>query len=426
MVRRKEIIVNAPIAELLILSLTPRQVHHAIECSPSSIIVQIARISIKAKAGIELIEKSEHTALFTATPADKASHMEYFCAANNLDFTGIMHYLGFKRGPMGWATNLPAEEIAYNIDSVFRHYTKNGLVTKREVPLKGLTMSMKTVPLNEQQQSKYDSLVEQMIAAVESSPPRGRGLLKARWLMRTRSFLEESKIEHAANAIGEAVKNKRQVVLFATRVNDTMIKSTKEGVEHDIRLSEGTLRGLQKRLGAKGIPFVSVFGGSKTAVQDVKKFQRGEAKVILTTPQSGGTGLSLDDQTGNSPRTMVMMTPPFSAVDYVQMLGRVHRLKTKSESQAVLISTNTMVDQWNKNIVGNKLNILGASVKGDYSSLSVEDLEVAEKLTPEDAAAFLEKKRKDASVVVKGPKTFSPLGFMKSVVTRLCMYVRAR
>ena len=47
-----------------------------------------------------------------------------------------------------------------------------------------------------------------------------------------------------------------------------------------------------------------------------------------STPETGGTGVSLDDLYGDAPRSMIVITPPFSALEFVQMAGRVNRLTT--------------------------------------------------------------------------------------------------
>jgi tRNA nucleotidyltransferase/poly(A) polymerase len=110
----------------------------------------------------------------------------------------------------------------------------------------------------------------------------------------------------------------------------------------------------------------------------------------------------------------VMMTPPFSAVDFIQIMGRGHRLSTKSRTETVLVGTDTYVDQWNRGIIANKLTVLGASVKGDYEALSIGDLETVENMNPQDAAKFLEAKRKQVKGAQSVPFSGVPPFDMKS------------
>ena len=95
-----------------------------------------------------------------------------------------------------------------------------------------------------------------------------------------------------------------------------------------------------------------------------------EEKLAVVTPQKGGAGLSLDDTTGNAPRTMIVITPAFSAVDNVQCAGRTNRLTTKSDTDIIYLLADTDLDAWNQDIISRKMKTLGAAVKGDVTKLS--------------------------------------------------------
>lgn len=433
-----------------------------------------AVMSSKAKNGMELMRAAKHNALFTATPIDKPAHLEYICAANKLNFKAVMKALGYYRSPEGWGTNLEAEEIADRLDGFFSALTQEGGMAKREVPMNGLDLHMKTVKLSSDQQSKYDAAYEKMQKQLEVSEPREKGLLKAKWLLRIRSLLEEFKTEHVVESIELEMKEGRQVVLFATSINDRVatgemtdfsisedqfdeikeiidasggsiaekeyaslagfygvplqtIEAINKGNDYEAvvdltadldpedvksKFAAGSLKAIAKQLKAKKIEFGSVFNSNKDAVKQIDAFQAGKLKCIIGSPGSMGTGVSLDDTVGDAPRTCMVITPPFSAVDHIQMLGRVHRLSTKSRSRAVMLSTNTDVERWNKSIIANKLAKLGAAVKGDYESMSIEDLEKAENMKPDEAKKFLES-RKKSGIVSTGPSRFIPLSQFK-------------
>ncbi|UCE66562.1 MAG: strawberry notch C-terminal domain-containing protein, partial [Candidatus Zixiibacteriota bacterium] len=108
--------------------------------------------------------------------------------------------------------------------------------------------------------------------------------------------------------------------------------------------------------------------------KEIDDFQSGKNKVIIATPESGRTGINLDDTVGDKPRSMIMMTAPFSANEVIQMFGRVNRLKTKSRSDITTLFTDTEVDRWNKGIIVNKMATLGASVSGDYANINVDGI----------------------------------------------------
>lgn len=359
----------------------------------------------KTKLGMELLSKCKNSAMFSATPVDKPGHLSYICKAFGLDFKKVMKYLGFKKLYGQWWTNQSRDAIAKKYDSVFKEFTEKGLMCKREVPLDGLLIHAETVKLSEDYQLRYDEALKKMQKQLGMAEPKERGLLKAQWLMKIRSILEESKLDHAMDKIQEAMKSNKQVVLFASRVNDSILRDIKKN--NYTKLAAGTLKEMSTRLDKLGIQHAEVFGSKKGAADQIKAFQSGEKKVLITTPQSGGTGISLDDVVGDKPRVAIVMTPPFSATDFIQMPGRVHRLTTKSKSEVVMLNTNTEVEQWNKNIIANKLVTLGASVKGDYEALSVEDIEKVENMRADDARDyFKEKKKKLAQIPVTSDYTF--------------------
>lgn len=89
------------------------------------------------------------------------------------------------------------------------------------------------------------------------------------------------------------------------------------------------------------------------------------------------TGVNLDDTSGDKPRTMIMLTAPFSAVENVQAAGRVWRLKTKSLPRLRYLFGDTEVDDWNSSLIAGKMKALGAAVGGQVGYLDVSDLDVS-------------------------------------------------
>lgn len=366
-----------------------------------------SEISRKARLGIRLMKSCKNTAMFSATPVDKAAHMMYLCQAFDLSFKKTMKFLGFKKIQGQWSTNLSYKEIAERYDSIFREFTKKGLMVKREVPLDGLNMHTETVKLSPDYQSRYDALLEKMNKQLQVAEGKGKGLLKAQFLMKLRALLEESKIDHSMEVLQKAIKDGKQVVLFADRVNDAVIKDNANN--HISKYSTGTLKELQRRLEKEGIKHSILFGSKKDGKDEIDKFQKGEHQVFITTPKSGSTGISLDDIKGDKPRLAIMMSAPFSAVEFIQIPGRIHRLTTKSKTEMMLMSTDTAIEKWNTNIIANKLNTLGASVKGDYSALSMEDLAKAEDMTPEENEKYFKDKKEamNTSIPSRGTEEFN-------------------
>jgi superfamily II DNA helicase RecQ len=164
--------------------------------------------------------------------------------------------------------------------------------------------------------------------------------------------------------VNNALKEGRQAIVFVSRVNDS---NTPSGV------SSATARSLRESLKKSGITDVAELHGSSgnKATDAMNAFQASKARVLITTLESGGTGINLDDTAGNKPRTVVMMTPPFSAVENVQAVGRVWRYNTKSQPQVKYLFSDMPVDKWNKQIISTKMQTLEANVKGEVGALKI-------------------------------------------------------
>jgi len=336
----------------------------------------------KTKEGIELIDKVKNVALFSATPIDKAEHTYYICKAMNLNFMNLMSWLGYSlqrvtfrnRSMRVWRTTEKKNSVAKKLGGFFDSVTQSGLSVKREVSLKNLDLSIKNVEMTEADKAKYENLIKVAEAEIKYS---NNGLKKAYWLMKIRRFLEGYKVKAAVDTVKEAISEKKQVVIFATRVNSVDDEINEEE-------NEGTLKQISEELSKQGIKHVNVYSSPKNTEELIAKFQKGDVPVILTNPQTGGTGINLDDSVGNKPRKAIIITPPFSAMEMIQMIGRINRLTTKSRAEAVMFKTQTSIDEWNCGIIANKMTRLGATVQGDYAKIDIEKLEASAMMPDEE------------------------------------------
>ncbi len=61
----------------------------------------------------------------------------------------------------------------------------------------------------------------------------------------------------------------------------------------------------------------------------IDEFQSNKKKIIIATISAGGVGISLHDKNGDHKR-MSIISPSWSAIHFVQVLGRIHRAESKS------------------------------------------------------------------------------------------------
>lgn len=238
-----------------------------------------------------------------------------------------------------------AAEVYRRVQAMYDDATARGLMLKREISLDGVDVAFDQVPL-----APEDHAVVESAMSAEGSPK-----MRAQALMAARAALETRKITHATKAIQEELAAGRSVVVFASRVN-----ADANG--------EGTPALLRQALEAAGLSATDVVewhGGQGADDAAVQKFQANQAKVFVTTSQSGGTGINLHDVTGDRPRTQLWLTPPFSGIDVSQMWGRTWRIGTKTRSKIRHVHTDSPIDQWNVGLAENKMRALGAVMAGE-------------------------------------------------------------
>jgi SNF2 family DNA or RNA helicase len=104
---------------------------------------------------------------------------------------------------------------------------------------------------------------------------------------------------------------------------------------------------LSKKLSCKRIE-----GGQTTVNRQkiIDRFQQDQDHILVVNISAGGTGLSLHDTIGNRPRVS-LICPSYSAKEYAQTLGRIHRNGAKSDAvQKVLIAEGSIEESVIKSV----------------------------------------------------------------------------
>lgn len=99
-------------------------------------------------------------------------------------------------------------------------------------------------------------------------------------------------------------------------------------------------------------------GGQSTAERDrnIRLFQENKEKIIICMIQSGGVGVSLHDTNGGFPRVS-LISPPWSAQELVQALGRIARAEGKSKCLQKIIYCSGCVEEKIKAVLDKKIKI---------------------------------------------------------------------
>lgn len=82
----------------------------------------------------------------------------------------------------------------------------------------------------------------------------------------------------------------------------------------------------------------AIFGGQPASHRQrcIEDFQAGRSREIIANIDAGGVGVSLHDETGDYPRTSIVL-PTNKVVSLTQALGRVHRAGGKSRSRQIIM-----------------------------------------------------------------------------------------
>jgi hypothetical protein len=85
---------------------------------------------------------------------------------------------------------------------------------------------------------------------------------------------------------------------------------------------------------------VSLFGinNPQNLQRSVRSFNADpKRRILIMTTRTGGTGIDLDDQTGEFRRLMIVLTFNWSAAMFHQLFGRISRLTTKTPSEIMML-----------------------------------------------------------------------------------------
>lgn len=233
-----------------------------------------------------------------------------------------------------------AQEIAGSITDIaefnfaavgrMREALNDGLVRVSGVKFKKRTLThCKLVPFaNDQDRKVYMDAYEEwlrLLAKIDRSAPGGIAEI---WVA-TNKFRQKAELIRSPYLaqIGLDVVNslKKQVIIGSNFI---------EGIDK--------VKSKLLELGVKPERIAEIRGGQTLEIREKNKlrFQTGKADFILLTIKAGGVGISLHHHEKNSkvckPR-YVLASPPWSAIELIQFLGRAHRMNSISTTHQTVV-----------------------------------------------------------------------------------------
>ena len=365
-------------------------------------------MGMRARRGMAISKYAGATLFASATPFDKVQHVFYIKKLGlwktEEQYENFLMQIGYhwvdakenKRGeiirPAYWGLDgeFNSDVQLTAIDRLFEDAIEDGLMIKRELELCNMRIGISRIQVPNKAFDELTAIQEYF----DNKDPEEEGSSIDRALVKMEQMraLEPYKIQEVVNIAKRELDESRNVVIFCG-----MTEEGKEPKQWGGRKA-GTIQEFKEIFSDMYCPEaigIVVGTGVKGVTQekiekDIDEFQLGKKRIILATNGAGGTGISLDDQYCDQPRTLICMTAPMSGNQNVQMLGRVYRANTKSITRAFYVfAKNVIVEEWLENIIADKMRMLNAVVKGQTSLLQFENIEAAQ------SGKAVEKKEKE-------------------------------
>lgn len=361
--------------------------------------------SQQAIAGQRLMGNAKQIVFMSATPFDRLN--EYWYMGRRLgtfkderDFDGWLEEMGIQkiqqtiytkvknphtgrlevtpRTRTVYRRSVSIETYAENLKEMGDKLTAQGLMIKREVAMDGLEVSIHSVDLTDEALEELDKI--QTFYTEEYKGDRGAALS----VIMQRRFLEKHKIQAAIELAKKELAEGRQVGIFVEYKRESAVARHiymgGQLVDIDIIAeAESVIKALREGL-SEIVPadqIAEIHGGlsgekALDTEEERQAFQDGKKTVVISTISKGSTGISLHDESGDRPRTQIVVTLPWSGVKQLQVAGRMHRLTSKSNTRLIYIMADHAMEHHLAEILGGKMKILGATVQGDLQKLDLD------------------------------------------------------
>ncbi len=107
--------------------------------------------------------------------------------------------------------------------------------------------------------------------------------------------------------------------------------------------------------------------------QNIRDFQANKKTIILLNIRAGGTGVSLHDLLGSHQRVSII-SPTWSAQDFIQCLGRIHRAGAKTDAIQKVVFCEGTIEEFICGTLKYKLEHLSKLNDGDFDTYKIEGI----------------------------------------------------
>ena len=261
------------------------------------------------------------------------------------------------------AEGVTETEMQDRLETYLDGMAKNGIMRSRSLRLDGVDVKFQDVPLDNQIKQQLEDIKAMYGGTQNVDISALRKMAAAQ-----KRALEEYKVDAAAKRAVDAIKRGKKPVLYVGFVSDENSKGetvnpTSASLEAAITKLDPTLK------------IARMYTGSEqTKEQAMASFNEGEADVLIATKEMGGTGIELDDKFGDESREMIVLSPPISAIQAVQLIYRVWRVDSASRPNIVFLESQAEIDQSTIGRMRAKLRLLDATVGAGFEGLRAEEV----------------------------------------------------
>lgn len=261
---------------------------------------------------------------------------------NGADFLGWATQHGVYRGSFSWDFDgNPAALKKMNAALFPGHGHRKSFEDIPGFPETQITM----YPVSDDSAARKIEKLWQEVGVLETLQEEALEAVTVR--LRARQIAELSKIPALAELVQESVLAGNSAVVFLN------FKESIRQLESMLKIPSATIEGNQS-------------AGKRQAWID--GFQMDIINVLICQTQAGGVGISLHDTHGNRPRVSYL-SPPDSARDLVQALGRIRREGAKTPSVQHILYLKGSVEEKVRKAVERKVHNISLLNDGDLDPL---------------------------------------------------------
>jgi len=336
--------------------------------------------------------KSDHVLFATATPMDRRDASVYFLSKLSGSSEKVLAAkLGLARvarvTPRGdtyyvyeQMKGVSDADVRRNLVSFRDSSVANGVFLRRAYPFWGevIHTAINKGDIPQESLEDHDDLVERVRSYYLDEKMAGKprhmasAIATAQAMEASRVYSEGLKVGLIMRRIKESLDAGLQVVVFGSS-----FRYSPEGSGVDV---PGLLTLLPQALEEAGIPY-RLLAGSGPGLKAIQDFQSGKVRVLVSSPEKGGTGIDLDDATGDSPRHVIVGTTKPSGDLVDQMLFRVSRKSTKSPSIFEFMTTDGLFGDDRYKVIADKkirtLRLIQGGVDMDAATFGSSDTDVS-------------------------------------------------